>query len=253
MHSAYAGTQESTAELSLADRPTEELTAPLRPAPAPGRQHPRKRVLVSVLAVLMLLVGLAAGVGAALAFRGVADPSATPRGGGSPSASRQQAAVAGEPSPTSHDVIGILTAVGPRSVRVSSGSITGTYLVTTSTRITRGRTVIALNQLKVGEQVTVGLAFADSTSTALTAQTITAKAATVKPAAVTHRRPTPSSSSMRAAATTTASTVQTVPHAVTPPAVARTFTAPAAGTAGFGSFSGGRAGIGGGGGFAGRD
>lgn len=214
--SGYAD-PESTAELSWADRPTEELAvAPPRPV-APARPR-RRRVPIGVLAILMLVVGLAAGVGAMLAFRGVADSSAAPRD--SPGA-------ASEPSPTSHVVIGILTAVSSRSVRVSSGSITGTYLVTPATRITRGNTVVSLRTLKVGEQVNVRFAFADSTSTALTAQTITVKAATVKPATVTHQRATPSPTPTAVARIPLRTTTNTAP------AARATVAAPARGTTGF--------------------
>jgi hypothetical protein len=219
--SAYADPSSgevSTAELSLADQPTEEFAVPA-PHPAPGRVR-RRRVPVSVLAVLMLLIGLAAGIGAALAVRGAADSTAAPRAGGSPSAAASSS-VASEPSPTSHDVIGILTAVGSRSIGVSSGSITGTYQVTSATRITRGSVVVRLQTLKVGEQVTVRLGFADSTSAALTAQAITVKATLV---------PKPRASAR--------ATVAPQPAVVTasPQAVVRapaTVVTPARGTSGF--------------------
>jgi hypothetical protein len=110
-------------------------------------------------------------------------------------------------------------------VRVSSGSITGTYLVTPATRITRGNTVVSLRTLKVGEQVNVRFAFADSTSTALTAQTITVKAATVKPATVTHQWATPSP---------TPTAVARIPlRTTTAPAARATVAVPARGTTGF--------------------
>jgi hypothetical protein len=161
-----AGIQETTAELALADWLTEEFL--IAPEPAPPRLRRRTGLRVAMSAVLALLIGLLAGLGTAWALRGGADPSAAPRASAA-SAAPESSGVSLTPSPTSRDVLGILTAVGARSIRVSSGSITATYQVNSATRITRGTVVVRLQTLKVGEQVTVRLAFADSTSAALSA------------------------------------------------------------------------------------
>ncbi|HEX4431732.1 MAG TPA: hypothetical protein VHZ96_20855 [Frankiaceae bacterium] len=201
METAYAdpvADARSMAELSWADWPTEEFAVPFR-QPLPRR---RRRVPVAVLATLMLLIGLAAGLGAALAVRGAADPSAAPRAGASPKA-------APTPSPTSYDVSGTLTAVEATSISVSTGSVTATYRVTSATRITRSAVVIRLQTLKVGEQVTVRLGFANSTSRVLVARAITVKAAPKASAAAT-------SSPAQASAAPQPAVVTPSPQAVVP-------------------------------------
>lgn len=227
-----AAVEVSTAELPLADWPTEEFAVPFA---HPAVLRRRRRVPVAVLAILMLLVGLVAGLGAALAIRGAADSPAAPRTG-----------VSSEPSPTSHDVVGILTAVGATSISVSSGSITSTYQVTPATRITRGTAVVRLQTLRIGEQVTVRLGFADSTSAKLTAQAISVTAISAK------ATPAKPRSSARATAAPAPVVVAPTPQAVV--TASAPVGVPTRGSTGFGSGIGFGFGAGAGvpGGFGGR-
>ena len=180
-----AGIKETTAELALADWLTEEF--PVVPKPPPPRRRTAPRF--ALMAVVMLLIGLLAGLATAW-VRGAADSSAAPQTGAA-SAAPASSGAALAPSLSSHDVIGTVTAVGTRSISVRSGSIISTYQVTAATRITRGTSVVRLQTLKVGEQVTIRLGFADSTSTVLTARAISVKAAVAKPRASARATPAP--------------------------------------------------------------
>jgi hypothetical protein len=212
------GIQETTTELALADWLTEEF--PVTPEPAFRGPPRRPRLQAGLLVVLVLIIGLLAGLGSAWALRGAADPSAAPRTN-----------VSQTPSPTSYDVIGILKAVGPHSVRVSSGGTTATYQVTSATRITRGTVVVRLQTLKVGEQVTVRLGLADPTSSTLSAESISVKAAVTKPRV-----------SARPTVAPTSAVVTPSPQVAVP---APSAVAPVRGSNGFGSGIGSRT-IGGG-------
>ena len=93
------GIQEATAELAIADWLTEELpVAAARPGPPLLRC--RSRLWVAAPALLMLVIGLVAGIALALNARGAAHTSAAPRVTTDPSPSSAAAATPASTAPT---------------------------------------------------------------------------------------------------------------------------------------------------------